>query len=259
MRVLRLSSAGPDVSSWKRFLEGAGYLTGSDGDDFDAETKAATIVFQRASGLVPDGVVGPKTWSIALRDGVHVLEDDDDSDRGPNWPPRPGFSPLTGNEERAQRFGRFAYTPKPVPGNAEAILIHHGWEAANIATVNIPQLRGVKGAPSSCNFRFHKEAAAPVAALFAAWEEAGLLPLIQTFDGSQVARFVRGSNRTLSNHSWGTAFDINFQWNMLGRTPALPGTTGSVRELVPIANQLRWYWGGHFTKPDGMHFEYVPA
>jgi hypothetical protein len=31
-----------------------------------------------------------------------------------------------------------------------------------------------------------------------------------------------------------------------------------VRELVPIANELGWYWGGHYRKRlDGMHFELV--
>jgi len=26
-------------------------------------------------------------------------------------------------------------------------------------------------------------------------------------------------------------------------------------KLVPIANELGFYWGGHFTRRDGMHFE----
>ena len=30
---------------------------------------------------------------------------------------------------------------------------------------------------------------------------------------------------------------------------------GSVRQLVPIANELGFYWGGHFNRRDGMHFE----
>jgi hypothetical protein len=28
-----------------------------------------------------------------------------------------------------------------------------------------------------------------------------------------------------------------------------------VRELVEIANEWGFYWGGHFTRKDGMHFE----
>ena len=42
------------------------------------------------------------------------------------------------------------------------------------------------------------------------------------------------------------------------------GQIGCVRELVPIANECGFYWGGHFGKEvngkmvgrlDGMHFE----
>ena len=60
----------------------------------------------------------------------------------------------------------------------------------------------------------------------------------------------------LSNHAFGTAFDINVPFNPLGARPALIGKQGSVRELVPIANEHGFFWGGHFGKrPDGMHFE----
>jgi D-alanyl-D-alanine carboxypeptidase-like protein len=44
-------------------------------------------------------------------------------------------------------------------------------------------------------------------------------------------------------------------FNPLGAQPALVGRPGSVRELAPIANQHGFYWGGHFTRLDGMHFE----
>jgi hypothetical protein len=34
------------------------------------------------------------------------------------------------------------------------------------------------------------------------------------------------------------------------------GQHGSVRELVSIANEHGFFWGGHFDKRrDGMHFE----
>ena len=54
----------------------------------------------------------------------------------------------------------------------------------------------------------------------------------------------------------GTAFDINVAWNGLGVQPALLGQKGSVRELVEIAFEHGFIWGGWFTnRPDGMHFE----
>ncbi len=102
---------------------------------------------------------------------------------------------------------------------------------------------------------FHKKGADALVAMFAAWEKAGLIGLILTWEGSFVPRFVRGSTRTLSNHAFGTAFDINAKWNAMGSRPALVGEKGCTRELVPIAHDHGFYWGGHFGRPDGMHFE----
>ena len=79
--------------------------------------------------------------------------------------------------------------------------------------------------------------------------------LILTYAGSFVPRFIRGSLSNLSQHAFGSAFDINARWNAFGATPAALGSKGTVRPLVAIANQLGFYWGGHFARRDGMHFE----
>ena len=78
---------------------------------------------------------------------------------------------------------------------------------------------------------------------------------ILSYAGAFYPRFIRGSKTQLSNHSWGTAFDINVPQNGLGKKPAMIGEIGCVREIVPIANEYGLYWGGHFTRMDGMHFE----
>lgn len=59
----------------------------------------------------------------------------------------------------------------------------------------------------------------------------------------------------LSNHSFGSAFDINFVDNQLGDVPAFCGQRGSVRELVAAAHAAGVFWGGFFGTKDGMHFE----
>lgn len=69
-----------------------------------------------------------------------------------------------------------------------------------------------------------------------------LIRLVLTYAGSFDPRFIRGSTTTLSNHAFGSAFDINAEWNPLGHTPAPKGTEGSVRELVPIAHEYGFYW-----------------
>ena len=91
--------------------------------------------------------------------------------------------------------------------------------------------------------------------LWDAWSEAGLIDRVLTFEGAFNARFVRGSRTNLSNHAFGTAFDINFGWNRLGVEPAWPNQQGCLFELIPLAHKWGFYWGGHFQRRDGMHFE----
>lgn len=63
------------------------------------------------------------------------------------------------------------------------------------------------------------------------------------------------SRNTLSNHAFGSAFDINAAWNKIGTPPALINQKGAVRDLVGIANENGFYSGWHITRRDGIHFE----
>lgn len=255
MQVLRKGSMGPDVERWQAFLKGiypsSDILISGIFEDFtDKETKA----FQKRKNLTPDGVVGRKTLAAALENGFGLLEDPTCDIDGPSWPPQPSHGPLSATD-RENLFGRFSYASSPVPGNPEAITIRGNW-ATNISQIIVPELAGIQGAPRSCSVQFHSALAPQVTKLFQEWDSAGLRYLILSWGGSWVPRFIRGSRSVLSNHAWGTAFDINVAWNSLGAQPALRGETGSVRELVDIAYENGFYWGGWFSKrPDGMHFE----
>jgi len=174
---------------------------------------------------------------------------------GPNWPPAPDFPALSSNAARQRVFGKFDFVHKPIPGNRENILITGSWQRDNIVGVVVPELIGISGAPQTGKIWFHKQAAPQLSALWAAWAKAGLLDRVLTWGGAFVPRFIRGSTSVLSNHSFGTAFDINMAQNGLGVEPARVGQLGCVRELVTIANKHGFYWGGHFTRRDGMHFE----
>lgn len=138
--------------------------------------------------------------------------------------------------------------------NPEHFDITNHWDRENIIKVTVPQLIPLKG---SATVYFHKKGAQQLQQLWNDWEKAGLLPLVLTWDGAYNPRFVRGSRTVLSNHAFGTVFDINYAWNKLGTVPALVGQKGSVRLLVAIAHKNGFYWGGHFTRKDGMHFEVV--
>jgi hypothetical protein len=252
LKLIRINSSGALVTSWQFFLLGQGLYEGVADGIFDQEVKDATIGFQTKHGLQPDGIVGNKTFGQAMILGFQGAVDTRTDKSGPDFPPRPDFKPLVGNTERQKVFGKFAFIAAPVPNNPENIRIIDDWESKNIITISIPQLIPIKG---SDKVRFHKLAAAQIVKLWSDWEKAGLMPLVISWAGSFVPRFVRGSRTNLSNHSFGSAFDINVPWNLLGAVPALVGQKGSVRELVPIANDNGFYWGGHFTRLDGMHFE----
>jgi len=145
------------------------------------------------------------------------------------------------------------------------------WEAAQIVTIDIPQLKFARGYAG--RFRTHRKAAPLFAALFAKWESEDLLHLIMAYEGCYVPRYKRGlsplpplgghgikkstdpEGGKLSNHSFGSAFDINAADNPFDARPAICGRRGATRELVEAANSLDIYWGGHFSTKDGMHFE----
>ena len=71
--------------------------------------------------------------------------------------------------------------------------------------------------------------------------------------GMLCARFVRGSTSSISNHSWGTAIDLNLngQLDPRGNNKVQVGLS----RIAPIFNRHKWYWGAGFPKEDGMHFE----
>lgn len=252
LKLIKINSQGTLVSSWQNFLRGRDFFEGEVTGIFDEETKAASIAFQKANGLQPDGVVGNKSFGEAMKQGFEGILDDRTDISSSNFPSKPAFLPLTGTPKRQEIFGKFTFRSKPVPGNPENIVITNDWEKANIVTVSVPQLIDIKG---SDKVQFHKKAANQLVKLWQDWADAGLTNLVLTWGGSFVPRFIRGSRTELSNHAFGSAFDINVEWNLLGTMPALVGQKGSVRQLVTIANDNGFYWGGHFARLDGMHFE----
>jgi hypothetical protein len=253
MQTLRQGSKGSDVKSWQAFLRGAGLYMGEVDGDFGPRTLEATQEFQRNHALKDDGIVGNRTIGMAMQLGFDLVPDDPTLPDSLDWPPKPSFEPI-GEAGRRALFGNYDYVPAPTPGNPEGIKILGNWEQENIQVFTIPELAGVQDANGG-KIRFHKKVGPKVQELFARWKQASLAGLVLTFAGSYVPRYIRGYRDVLSAHAHGSAFDINARWNWLATTPAQRGAKGSVRELVPIANELGFYWGGHFSRRDGMHFE----
>jgi len=255
--TIRLGDSGTWVATWQHILITDGLTLepyGADGD-FGKLTEGCTKSWQREEGLRADGIVGPRTWQAAneereahstVRARIFAPVD---------FPKHPDFAPIR-PADRNRRFGKLEYVSVPVPGNPEAIRITNHWDEKYIAFVDIPQLVGIPGAPKNGRVAFHKKYADQLKALFQAWEDADLMKYVLSWAGSWAPRFIRGSRRTLSNHAYASAVDMNATWNPLGSAPKPDGEKGSVFRLVPLANKHGFYWGGHYsTRPDGMHFE----
>lgn len=168
-----------------------------------------------------------------------------------------------------QLDGRFRDRPERIVIRGSCDGQVSDWASANIVTVEMPQLKFAEGYHG--RFRCHKAAETPFRRMFEAWEKADLLHLIIGYAGAFDPRYIKGGSPgdhahgekasrdvgALSNHAFGSAFDINVPENWIGEVPAAYGAKGCVRELVKIANDHKIYWGGHFRgdRIDGMHFE----
>lgn len=176
------------------------------------------------------------------------------------FPPKPGFpSPSSSVPDLLKKLGNPKYKVVNPGVYHSPIKFTDGWDAKNVSAVTIPQLKGVPlykldGDKISGKISFYTKAHQAVKDLFQAWEDKGLISKIITYQGSFNPRVIKRTS-TPSNHSFGTAFDINGPWNDEGTKPAGIGKQGCLLELVPIAGEHGFYWGGFYN--DGMHFEYA--
>ena len=67
LNTLRSGDRGNQVKTLQRLLNALGYDCGNADGIFGAKTKAAVMKFQKAMGLVADGIVGIKTWIALLK------------------------------------------------------------------------------------------------------------------------------------------------------------------------------------------------
>jgi len=240
--VLKKGAVSKDVIAWQEFLAGEGEAVGGFDGIFGPATEEATKKWQAKHGLKADGIVGPNTLKEAANAGF--------AKKSSWYPPRPNFN-SPGQTTRKALFGSFNWKPRP----AGAIEILGNWVKNNIVTVRIPQLVGVSGAPANGDILFHKRGADAIKGFFQEAQNQNLDNLVISWAGSFVPRRIRGGT-ALSNHAWGTAFDINAAENWLNAEPAPVGSKGSLLKLVPIANSFGFFWGGHYqNRKDGMHFE----
>lgn len=56
-------ASGAEVKQIQQILAGQGYAVGAVDGIYGPQTQAAVQAFQKSKGLIPDGIVGPLTWS----------------------------------------------------------------------------------------------------------------------------------------------------------------------------------------------------
>ncbi len=71
--------------------------------------------------------------------------------------------------------------------------------------------------------------------------------------GGLCVRLIRGSNRSVSNHSFGTAIDVKLDGKLDGFGDG--GTQFGLLLLAELFNEEGWYWGATYRREDSMHFE----
>lgn len=267
-----------EVQRWQFFLRRMGISqVGNIDADFGMKTETGTKMFQGQHGLSPTGKVTSGTLLKAQTLGYTILPDDYYAQRaGPSFPPAPTNLASPSNQFRNDKFTCFKFLQRAkaqridpdevvIKGNCSDT--EPDWTHAHIVELSIPQMRFVVGFSGSMTC--HSVAAPIWTALFKKWEQDDLLHLIMTYQGCFNPRYKRDASPSasghgilksvdvsaLSNHAFGSAFDVNDDQNTFGGVPAFCGKKGSVRELVASANALGVYWGGHFGKQDGMHFE----
>lgn len=134
----------------------------------------------------------------------------------------------------AQAIGAFRYTL-----NGRQVIPEAGWVNANIRTETLPVVGTV---------RCHKAMLAQLRMVMLEVQRLGLSSKIYDYGGCYVPRYIAGKS-TLSNHSFGTAIDLNVQDNLRG----VPGKMD--RTVVSIFKRFGFAWGGDWRWTDPMHFE----
>jgi hypothetical protein len=271
-----------EVQRWQYFLLVKRGITavGSVDGGFGSLTEQATKLFQIQNVIPATGKLDARTLEAAQALGYTVQPDDYyDKLTTQGLPKKPTdlASPTNAARNAALTCFKFKQLAKPFRDDPDGIVITSScdgsvsdWENKFIMRVAVP---GLAHLPTfKIGFmRVHSVVAPHLTALFEAWAKADLMHLFLTWDGAFVPRYIRDGSPSagphgikesknvgnLSNHAFGSAFDVNADLNPRGDPPAKPGEKGCVYELVKIANGAGWYWGGHFTTQDGMHFEFA--
>lgn len=153
---------------------------------------------------------------------------------GPNLDPTVAQIAIPTGGSVARAIGAFSYTLR-----GRTVIPEAGWVNEYIRTETLPVVGQV---------RCHKVMLAQLRMVMLEIQRLGLSKAIYDYGGCYVPRYIAGKS-TLSNHSFGTAIDLNVQDNLRG----VPGKMD--RRVVAIFKRFGFAWGGDWRWTDPMHFE----
>ena len=157
--------------------------------------------------------------------------------------PRPdtGFAPsgrrLLGLAQAKSIFGEFWFRP----GAGIQISVDPVWRRRNIVDARIPLLGIV---------RCHRLIVPLLTGAMNELRAQGLAGLVRSFSGCYSPRMQVPNDEAISMHAFGIAVDINAASNPYGATPRQDP------QLVEVMERWGFAWGGNWSVPDGMHFEF---
>lgn len=153
---------------------------------------------------------------------------------GPNVDPSVAQIAIPTGGSVAAAIGAFRYTVR-----GGTVIPEARWVSENIRTETLPVVGQV---------RCHKVMLNQLRMVMLEIQRVGRAKSIYDYGGCYVPRYIAGKS-TLSNHSFGTAIDLNVQDNLRG----VPGKMD--RTVVEIFKRFGFDWGGDWSYTDPMHFE----
>ena len=140
--------------------------------------------------------------------------------------------------EIKRNFGEFWYRPL----RSGRISPDPQWTAENIVQTRVPVLGLV---------RCHRKIIPQLGGAMSDLEKAGIANLVASYDGCYSPRMTVSDDGVISRHAFGAAIDINASTNRYGAPPSQD------QRLVEVMERWGFTWGGRWTVPDGMHFEFL--
>lgn len=153
------------------------------------------------------------------------------------------FMPPNGFKELKARYGDFKYTEL----SKGEVDIDDTWEKDNLIV-----LRNV--CKTGCSIQLHR-LVAPIFEVCLA-EAIKRVPSykIRMLGGHSARHMMHDVTKPLSTHSWGCAFDVNWDKNPVAKKLI----TDLPPEWVAAFTEQGWNWGGGWTgTKDAMHFQYA--